>query len=580
MPRGGETLGARTGARGLPPVPGRESAPVAGVDDAPPARAASSVGGRFVLPGVWGALLLTWASFTPSLLPRGPVVQGVVAGVSAAIGYGVGVLVAYVWRALVDRDARAGDRWLWISTGLLGAMGTGMALMLGRLAQHRILTLMGGTAEPAWRVILTPVLGVGVFLVLLLAARSVRRISRALARFLARRIGARAATTIAALLVTVVTFLVVTGVLVDGFVTGADRIFAVRDTTTAEGVEPTDSPIRSGGPGSMISWDGLGRQGRSFVSGGPTVEELTAFSGRPAKEPLRAYAGMATASDVEQRAQRAVDDLERGGGFERSHLLVATTTGTGWLDPGTMAAFEYLADGDSAIVTMQYSYLPSWLSYLVDQVRARQAGRELFDAVYERWLARPEGDRPELFVFGESLGSFGGEAPFSGEFDLRNRTSGALFVGAPGFNVLHREFTNDRDTGSPHITPVYRRGRTVRFSDGTASSVATPAAAWEGPRVLYVQHPSDPIVWWDTDLILRRPDWLEEPRGRDVLDEMRWIPFVTFWQVTGDLPFAVEVPDGHGHRYTRESVDAWSAILQPADWTDERADRLRQLISR
>jgi uncharacterized membrane protein len=58
-------------------------------------------------------------------------------------------------------------------------------------------------------------------------------------------------------------------------------------------------------------------------------------------------------------SRRAVDELERAGGFDRSHLLVATTTGTGWLDPGTMAAFEHLADGDSAIVTMQYSHLPS-----------------------------------------------------------------------------------------------------------------------------------------------------------------------------------------------------------------------------
>jgi uncharacterized membrane protein len=38
---------------------------------------------------------------------------------------------------------------------------------------------------------------------------------------------------------------------------------------------------------------------------------------------------------------------------------------------------------------------------------------------------------------------------------------------------------------------------------------------------------------------------------------MRWFPLVTFWQVTLDIPFAVGVPDGHGHRYTTGSVDAW-----------------------
>jgi uncharacterized membrane protein len=54
------------------------------------------------LPGSWGALLLVCASLTPSLLPRSGVAQGVVSGISAAMGYGLGVLAAAVWRALAD----------------------------------------------------------------------------------------------------------------------------------------------------------------------------------------------------------------------------------------------------------------------------------------------------------------------------------------------------------------------------------------------------------------------------------------------------------------------------------------------
>ena len=129
-------------------------------------------------------------------------------------------------------------------------------------------------------------------------------------------------------------------------------------------------------------------------------------------------------------------DLERAGGFDRANLLVATTTGSGWLDAGAIDSFEYLTGGDSAIVTIQYSYLPSWLSYLVDQKKAREAGRELFDAVYERWSQLPQDDRPELFVFGLSLGSFGGETAFSGEYDLANRTDGALLAGPPDRSPL------------------------------------------------------------------------------------------------------------------------------------------------
>jgi len=282
---------------------------------------------------------------------------------------------------------------------------------------------------------------------------------------------------------------------------------------------------------------------------------------------------------VEDRAELAVEDLERAGGFDRANLLVATTTGSGWLDAGAIDSFEYLTGGNSAVVAIQYSYLPSWLSYLVDQQKAREAGRQLFDAVYDRWSKLPPADRPRLFVFGLSLGSFGGETAFSGEYDLRNRTAGALFAGPPNLNTLYREFTDDRDPGSQEVEPVYRGGRTVRFTNDVVAGVGPASDPWNGTRVLYLQHPSDPIVWWSPNLLLSKPDWLKEPRGRDVLADMTWIPFVTFWQVTADLPNASGVPAGHGHRYASEYVDAWVDVLQPAGWTTAKADELRAIIS-
>src|SRR4029450_6267760 len=117
--------------------------------------------------------------------------------------------------------------------------------------------------------------------------------------------------------------------------------FSVRNTTTAEGVEPTTSPLRSGGPGSLVSWDSLGRQGRNIAGTGPTASEIAAFTGSPGKEPSRGEGGRPSARDVEDRAKLAVDDLERAGGFDRANLLVATTTGSGWLDPGGHATFGY-----------------------------------------------------------------------------------------------------------------------------------------------------------------------------------------------------------------------------------------------
>jgi uncharacterized membrane protein len=182
-------------------------------------------------------------------------------------------------------------------------------------------------------------------------------------------------------------------------------------------------------------------------------------------------------------------------------------------------------------------------------------------------------------VFGLSLGSFGGETAFSGEYDLRNRTAGALFAGPPNFNTLYREFTDHRDPGSREVEPIYRSGRTVRFTNDVLAGDGPGPAPWNGTRVLYLQHPSDPIVWWSPRLIWERPDWLDERRGRDVLDTMVWIPFVTFWQVTVDLPLAAGVPPGHGHTYTREFVDGWVAVLRPPGWTPARAERLRAIVT-
>ncbi|MFF9145849.1 alpha/beta hydrolase [Streptomyces sp. NPDC014861] len=533
---------------------------------------------RLTLPGCWGALLLACLSFTPSLLPRGGVLQGVVCGISAAIGYGLGVVAAYVWRAFADRDARTPSARSWQVLGTAALVLFGVAFGFGQYWQHRIRQLMGVTDYNVLTTIACPFVAAALFLLLLLAGRGLRRLYRRLAQLLRRWIGPRAARAVGWIVVAGLAWSLVSGVLLSGFVNAANEAFSLRDTETPEGVQRPVSALRSGGPGSLVPWDTLGRQGRTFTGGGPSAEDIGAFTRSPAQEPVRAYAGLATSDDAETRADRAVADLERAGGFERANLLVMTTTGSGWVNAAAVDSFEYLGGGDAATVAMQYSYLPSWLSYLVDQSKAREAGRELFDAVYDVWSKLPQDERPRLFVAGESLGSFGGETAFSGEYDLRNRTAGAVFTGPPNFNTLFREFSDHRDAGSPEIEPVYREGRTVRFTDDPTTGITPPEKAWDGTRVLYLMHPSDPIVWWSPQLALSEPDWIGEAPGADVLEEMVWIPFVTFWQVTADLPFSTGVPDGHGHTYKAAYVDAWNAVMRPADLTPQDLERLREII--
>ncbi|MFI8103239.1 alpha/beta hydrolase [Streptomyces sp. NPDC086023] len=561
-----------------PEEPARAEAPAPAGEPAPPLSRRRRRWISLTLPGCWGALLLACLSFTPSLLPRGGVLQGLICGISGAIGYGLGVVAAYVWRAFADREARPASHRSWQVLIITAVVLFGLAFGFGQYWQREIRRLMGVTDFSVLATVACPFIALLVFWLLLYAGRGLRRAYHWVVRLLGRWIGAKATKVVGWLVVAGLAWSVFSGVLLGGFVNAANEAFSLRDTETPEGVHQPTSTLRSGGPGSLIPWDTLGRQGRAFTGSGPTAADIGAFTHRTAREPVRAYAGLDTAGSAEDRAERAVADLQRAGGFDRANLLVMTTTGSGWVDPAAVDTFEYLGSGDAATVAMQYSYLPSWLSYLVDQSKAREAGRELFDAVYDVWSGLPQDRRPRLFVAGESLGSFGGETAFSGEYDLRNRTAGTLFAGPPNFNVLFREFSDQREPGSPEIEPVYKEGRTVRFTDGPASGIPPADRPWDGTRVLYLMHPSDPIVWWSPELLLSEPDWIGEAPGGDVLEAMVWIPFVTFWQVTADLPFSTGVPDGHGHTYKAEYVDGWNAVMRPTGFTPQDLERLKELV--
>ena len=531
------------------------------------------------LPGCWGALVVGCLSFTPSLLPRGGVVQGLVWGITAAIGYGLGVLFAWIWRAFADREPRRPRRRSWLVFFISAAVLVVVSFGLGQYWQYQIRKLMGVTDYSIPLVIASPFVAAAVFCLLLLIGRGLRGLYRWAAQLLSRWIGRRAARATGWTLVAGLAYLVVTGLLLQGFVNVMNSAYSVRDTKTAEGVHQPATGLRSGGPGSVIPWDTLGWQGRNFIGKGPSATGIEKFTGQPAMEPIRVYAGLASAPDAEARAALAVRDLQRAGGFGRKNLLVVTTTGSGWVDPALSDSFEYLSGGDSATVAIQYSYLPSWISYLVDQSKARAAGRALFDAVYGAWTQLPADQRPRLYVAGESLGSFGGETAFSGEYSMANLTGGVLFAGPPNFNTLFREFTDHRDPGSPEVQPIYQDGRIVRFADDATKAIPPSGQPWDGTRVLYMMHPSDPIVWWSPHLIFSEPDWISEHPGKDVLETMFWMPFVTFWQVTADLPFATGVPAGHGHKYTSEYVDGFNAVMRPAGITPQDLTDLRKIIA-
>jgi uncharacterized membrane protein len=379
-------------------------------------------------------------------------------------------------------------------------------------------------------------------------------------------------------LVTLLLFWTATGVIGNAFIAVANTIYGNKDTSIPEGYEQPTSALRSGSPESLSSWDTLGFQGRKFVAGGPSAESIKDFSGQEAMEPIRVYIGLQAAPTAEERAELAVEELKRTGAFERDVLVMANTTGSGWLEPASIDPVEYMYNGDTAIVSQQYSYLPSWISYLVDAETATEAGQALYDAVYAAWAELPADQRPKLIAYGLSLGSFGGQTPYSGINDLRLSIDGALFQGTPNFTRLWRNTTDNRDKGTPEWQPTYKDGVTVRFAS-TNEDIQDDQNGWSYPRVLYMQHASDPVVWFDFSLITEKPDWLREPRGPDVSPATRWYPIVSFVQLGIDQIMAAAVPVGHGHQYGNTVAEGWASVTNPPNWSQEKTDELQDLIN-
>jgi len=534
---------------------------------------------HYTFTGTAVGLVFIWLSLTPSLLPRGPLFQGIVSGAAGAIGYGIGVFIVWLVRYMRSKDTSPpAPQQAWIGLVVIGIIGQIVMIIYFHVWQDDVRDLNGVPRLGFWDHPLTAVLSIVVLFVFVEIGQLIGRLVRFLVRKGDRFVPPRISAVIVVGLLLALTIALLNGVVARVAMSTINKTFsAVNDETDPDFPAPT-SRLRSGGPESLASWESLGHQGRVFVSAGPTVDELTKFNGAPAIEPVRAYAGLHSADGIKATAKLAAEELRREGGLNRAVVAVATTTGTGWINEAEASALEYMYNGNTAIVSMQYSFLPSWLSFLVDNENARQAGQALFEAIDALIRELPEGNRPKLVVFGESLGSFGGEAPFLALNNLIARTDGALFSGPTFNNTIWDDLTRNRDKDSPMWLPIYDKGDNVRFA-ARAENLGRPADPWGHPRVVYLQHASDPIAWWNVDLLFAQPDWLKEPRGYDLSPRMDWIPIVTFLQVSADMAVAVDVPDGHGHVYVKDVANAWAAILQPPGWTPAKTDKLRPLLS-
>lgn len=527
-----------------------------------------------------GALFLL-ASLTPSMIPRAAMIQGALGGVCFAAGYGIGAGLVALWWFMglpVAETLQARRR-----ASRLGMAAAAVVLAVAAVSmtgwQNAVRAAMDLPPVLTIHPVTVFALAAVVALVLIMLGRLFYLIARRIAHWLDRFMPPRVSRTVALIVAAALFWSVGNGVILKNALSGFDASYRRVDGLLDPDAPPPADPLKTGSAASLIPWDSLGNEGRNMVAGHPDAAAIEAVSRAPAKEPLRIYAGLNSAETPEERADLALQEMLRVGAFGRANLIVATPTGTGWIDPAGLAPAEFLLHGDVATVAVQYSYLPSWLTLMVDTGYGAETARAVFQAVYGHWRTLPRDARPRLFLFGLSLGSVNGDAAVDLYDVIGDPFDGALWAGPPFANRTWRNLVSERQPDTPVWLPRFRDGSVVRFA-AEGRPLENPQSGWSPMRIVYLQYSSDPIVYFTERSGVAVPPALRAPLGPQVSPELRWIPVVTMLQLAFDMMTATTVPLGRGHVYSAaDYTDGWAAVLAPQGWDPPALTRLKDHLA-
>lgn len=534
---------------------------------------------HFSPPGLLLGSIFFALSLTPSLLPRTELVQGILSGCCFAVGYGIGNLLHWLWgflglRVPPGRVTRA--------LGMLIALAC-LAVVLVALGyantwQNSVRAVMGMTPVDADQPLLIAGVALPIALALMLLGKLLVTLIRMVGHWLTPFIPRRAAFLLSMVVVGIVVGLLVNGVLLRGALRAADRFYERLDALVSTDSAPPGRPSQTGSAQSLIAWETIGRDSRIYVESGPDAAEIEAMIGRPAMEPLRTYVALRSAPTVAARAQLALDEMIRIGAFDRSILVLVMPVGTGWVDRAAIDTLEYLHAGDVATVAVQYSYLTSALSLLVEPTYGTETAQALFGVVYDYWTKLPRENRPRLYLHGLSLGAFASQDSTTVYDVLGDPFDGALWAGPPFSSTIWSRTTANRIPGTPAWLPRFGNESAIRFLN-QAGTEGWDELPWGPMRIVFLQYASDPIVFFEFGADWLRPEWMDEPRGPDVSPALNWYPLVTFLQLALDMALAQTAPVGYGHVYApRDYIDAWVQVTQPPGWTPEAIAAIKQAI--
>ncbi len=522
------------------------------------------------------ALSFFAASLTPSLIPRPWGMQGILGGLVMGIGFAIGQLARAIWGWLAL--PRLYGRWavrLQMVVGIAVAILLIRTLVLNSTWQNQIRALLQMLPTEEAHTFGVVALAMVVFAVTVVIGMAVQRLFN-LARFaLYRLMPAQTANVMALIAVIIAIFTITNRGIVDPAFSAVDAIFQTAQNLTEPEADTPTKDWRVGSTGSGIDWASMGKPGRDFVRLGPDAQAISELTGRPAQNPIRVYVGRAQDPDPQTRARIALDELIRLRAFERSVLIMASPTGTGWLDPGSHDPVEYLHDGDIATVAVQYSHLQSPVALVFETTSGLDQAQATVRTVYNYWKTLPDDARPALYIHGLSLGAWSSMSAFNILQILNDPINGALWAGPPFPSQLWQQINDNREPGSPYVQPIIGDGNLVRYAS-QFGGLDDAAAPWGDMRLVFLQYASDPIVFFETGSAFVAPQWMREPAAPDVWPDLTFTPFVTQLQLALDMAIATSVPKGYGHNYAAaDYIDAWVAVTKPEGWSEAQIESLK-----
>lgn len=526
------------------------------------------------------------AALTPSLLPRPLTFLLLLTAVSALVGYAIGTTTWWALRKIPPVGRWHPPRLMRVGIPVLAwlvAFGFTPVAVSWQGEQQTALDMPATLPGTVTLIVMTVLIST----VILLVARLVRVGTNGLASLIARippihrwvsgHQPSRVHRSLSLIRVVVAFAIIVLAVV--GLQVGMATLVSSYDTVNADtsGQQPGDVGLNSGGPGSLTPWDTLGREGRFYVSNTMTPATIADITGRPAQTPTRVYVGMQQGDSPQARTDLALKELDRVGAWDRAYLAIYAVTGTGWVNPVGINSIEAVTGGAVTTVAVQYSAVPSWIGFVLDPQTSQDQNRNTVNAIVDAWKTKPSDERPELLLFGESLGSFGSQAAWDASdtaAEVSRDVPKIMWIGPPAESILWSTWQAAR-TGGPAWQPVIESGdiAKVYISQGELSS----GALTDGPAITFVAHPNDPVVYWSPDLLLSKPAWLDPPLGPGVAPEMQWYPIITYLQVGMDLISGGEPPEV-GHNYTANIGPAVALTIHPEGWTAENTTRLQQAL--